>query len=211
LGFHVLLFNYRGVGMSEGAPSRDGLVLDLHAVVQYALDPVNGLGIGASNVVVCGRSLGGAVSTMLLSKMVHVQPNLILCNTRSFSTLRAAAAKLLSQNYGERVGNGAALGIKLLGWEMNAYQAWLTLKKEAPNGYRWIESVGNDDIILPGAKLLDRVTEGNGARVIQLDCTSGSGHNRALTSSEYQKRLRHITEGLSWNVVAEVKDQKKSQ
>lgn len=64
LGFHVLSFNYRGVGISQGTPSRDGLLLDLYSLVDYATAPIvqGGLNIDPSNVIVCGRSLGGAVS-----------------------------------------------------------------------------------------------------------------------------------------------------
>ena len=69
-GFHVLMFNYRGVGVSEGFPTRDGLLLDLHAVVDFAMRPEPyGLGVAPNRIVVCGRSLGGAVSTILLSEM----------------------------------------------------------------------------------------------------------------------------------------------
>jgi alpha/beta superfamily hydrolase len=197
LGFHVLLFNYRGVGASEGTPTRDGFLVDLYTVIKYAIDEVNGLGIKPSNVIVCGRSLGGAISTVLLSKIFPEYPNIILCNTRSFSTLKAAACKLLGQIHGDRVGNGAAVGIKLLGWELNSLKGWNTLNDET-NGYRWIESVGDDEILLPGAKLVDHLIH-NEHRIIHLDLGGVSGHNRALTSSEYMKRSKYIREGLAWN------------
>ena len=65
--------------------------------------------------------------------------------------------------------------------------------------YRWIETVGDDDIILPGAKLIDGLTGRSDIRVIHLDHGDASGHNRALKNSEYQKRYVFIQEGLKFN------------
>ena len=65
--------------------------------------------------------------------------------------------------------------------------------------YRWIETVGDDDIILPGAKLIDGLTGRSDIRVIHLDHGDVSGHNRALKNSEYQKRYVFIQEGLKFN------------
>ena len=202
-------FNYRGVGISEGVTSRDGLLLDLHAVIDYALAPTEqgGLGIDPSNVIVRGHSLGGAVSTLLLSETVSTTPDIVLCNTRSFSTLKAAACKLLSAQYSEKIGQIASLGITVLGWELDAATAWSKLT----TGFKWVESVGDDDIILPGAKLVDYLindsstttttTEHGGVtttpRIIQLAQGDRlSGHNRPLRSNEYAARWQMIQEAL---------------
>jgi len=136
----------------------------------------------------------------LLSEIVHTMPSLILCNTRSFSTLGLAASKLLGQQYGERVGKMAAYGIYGLDWELDSLKAWNNLENiSGNNGYRWIETVGDDDIILPGAKLIDGLTGRSDIRVIHLDHGDVSGHNRALKNSEYQKRYVFIQEGLKFN------------
>jgi pimeloyl-ACP methyl ester carboxylesterase len=193
------MFNYRGVGISEGTTSRDGLLLDLHAVIDYALAPTEqgGLGIESSNVVVRGHSLGGAVSTLLLAEMVSSTPDLVLCNTRSFSTLKAAASKLVGAQYGEKVGKVASVGISLLRWELDAATSWSKLT----TGFKWVESVGDDDIIFPGAKLVDHLqndsSDAEDHRIIQLAQGDRlSGHNRALRSNEYAARWQMIQEAL---------------
>ena len=175
-------------------------MLDLHAVIDYALAPteLGGLGIDPSNVIVRGHSLGGAVSTLLLSEMMSTTPDIVLCNTRSFSTLKAAACKLLSAQYSEKIGKIASLGITVLGWELDAATAWSKLT----TGFKWVESVGDDDIILPGAKLVDFLQNDGGVttttpRIIQLAQGDRlSGHNRPLRSNEYAARWQMIQEAL---------------
>ena len=201
-GFDVLLFNYRGVGVSEGYPTRDGLLLDLHALVDFATRPLPyGLGIPPARVVVCGRSLGGAISTILLGNEMCAQP-FVLCNTRSFAQLSATANLLLSQQYGARVGPLASKGIGILGWELDALAAWRKCK-----GFKWYETVADDDIILAGGKLSDgierikatgRTATGSGAALVESDLrrvelatsTGASSHNRMLYANEY--RMRHV-------------------
>ena len=201
MGLDVVLFNYRGVGISEGSPSRSGLVLDVHAAVDFAIRPrPEGLGVPADRIVVCGRSLGGAIGTIVCAELKH-HP-LILCNTRSFSTLGRAAHLLLEAQYGERVGKAANTGIWFLGWELDALAAWRQL-----TGYKWFESVSDDDIILQGAKLSDALVEGDGGenrvgsdagtlRRINMTPGRGSGHNRALLADEYRQRWAYMREAL---------------
>ena len=176
--------------MSEGFPTRDGLLLDLHAVVDFATRPEpHGLGIPASRVVVCGRSLGGAISTILLGNHLSAEP-FVLCNTRSFAKLSETANLLLSHQYGARVGRLASAGIGILGWELDALSAWGKVR-----GFKWFETVADDDIILVGAKLSDRLGEnssltGRDLRRVDLATSVGtSSHNRMLYANEY--RMRH--------------------
>lgn len=202
-GFHVLMFNYRGVGVSEGFPTRDGLLLDLHAVVDFAMRPEPyGLGVAPNRIVVCGRSLGGAVSTILLSEMSPLP--LILCNTRSFSKLSSTANLLLGQQYGLRIGSLASLGIGILGWELDALKVWTSIP-----GFKWFETVSDDDIILAGAKLSDGIdglrgqgsagillTERDLRRVELLASAGASSHNRMLFANEYRMRNDMINEAI---------------
>jgi hypothetical protein len=62
LGESVLLFDYRGYGQSEGAPSEAGLVRDAEAAWRYLTQT---RGIDAGRIVLMGRSLGGAVAAQL--------------------------------------------------------------------------------------------------------------------------------------------------
>lgn len=58
-GYHVVTFSYRGYGLSTGTPSETGIKTDAVCVLRYLADhPV----LGATKLVLYGRSLGGAVA-----------------------------------------------------------------------------------------------------------------------------------------------------
>jgi fermentation-respiration switch protein FrsA (DUF1100 family) len=63
-GVSVLAYDYRGYGKSEGAPTEEGVYLDVLA----AYDHLRTRGIPASRLVAFGESLGTVVSVHLASK-----------------------------------------------------------------------------------------------------------------------------------------------
>lgn len=65
LGFHVLLFDYRGYGRSEGQPSERGTYRDAEAAWKHL---VEARGVAPECVVVHGRSLGGGVAAWLAAR-----------------------------------------------------------------------------------------------------------------------------------------------
>jgi hypothetical protein len=66
LGLNTLIFDYRGYGGSEGKASEEGTYKDADAAWQY-LTKVRG--IEPRNVVIFGRSLGGAVGAWLAARV----------------------------------------------------------------------------------------------------------------------------------------------
>jgi fermentation-respiration switch protein FrsA (DUF1100 family) len=58
LHVNVLIFDYRGYGMSKGSPSEEGLYLDAEAVYNYV---VNEKKVPPQMIIGYGESLGGAV------------------------------------------------------------------------------------------------------------------------------------------------------
>ena len=58
-GAAVFLYDYRGYGKSEGAPTEKGIYLDGQAVVRYLRDEQS---VNVGNMIFFGRSLGGAVA-----------------------------------------------------------------------------------------------------------------------------------------------------
>ena len=66
LGLNVLMIDYRGYGQSEGSPSEAGVYLDAAAAWSYLVDDK---GFDANQVVIFGRSLGGAVAVDLASNV----------------------------------------------------------------------------------------------------------------------------------------------
>ena len=58
-GISVLMYDYRGYGQSDGRPSEKGLYRDIEAVVETLK---NDLGYSEQQIIMYGRSLGGAVA-----------------------------------------------------------------------------------------------------------------------------------------------------
>jgi fermentation-respiration switch protein FrsA (DUF1100 family) len=66
LPVNVLIIDYRGYGKSEGSPSEEGLYADARAAWDYLTTVRN---IPATQIVIFGESLGGAVAIDLASKV----------------------------------------------------------------------------------------------------------------------------------------------
>jgi len=62
LGLNVFIFDYRGYGRSEGSPSEQGLYRDAAASWRYLTET---RGFDPGQIVLFGRSLGGAVAAQL--------------------------------------------------------------------------------------------------------------------------------------------------
>lgn len=65
LGVNVFIFDYRGYGKSQGTPSEQGTYQDAEAAWNYL---TNNRQITDSNIVIMGRSLGGAVAAWLAAR-----------------------------------------------------------------------------------------------------------------------------------------------
>ncbi len=65
MGLDVLLFDYRGFGLSEGSPGEEGIYLDAEAAYAHLVDV---RGIEPARIVVFGRSLGAAVGIELAAR-----------------------------------------------------------------------------------------------------------------------------------------------
>jgi fermentation-respiration switch protein FrsA (DUF1100 family) len=83
----VFLFDYRGYGHSAGRPNEAGCIADGHAAQRWLAER---MGIKPNEVVLMGRSLGGAVAVALASE---VGAQALVVET-SFSTMTDVAATL---------------------------------------------------------------------------------------------------------------------
>lgn len=66
LKLNILIIDYPGYGESEGYPSEDGLYQSADAAWQYLIDEEK---IDPKNIIIFGRSLGGAVAVDLASRV----------------------------------------------------------------------------------------------------------------------------------------------
>lgn len=60
LGYNILLFDYRGFGLSQGSPDEIGTYRDVQAAWDYLIDERS---IPPEQIVLHGRSLGGALAS----------------------------------------------------------------------------------------------------------------------------------------------------
>jgi len=86
LGLPVLLFDYRGYGRSEGAPSESGTYQDALAAWAWLVEQ---RGIAAERIVFLGRSLGAAIATWLAAQR---RPGALIIES-TFSSLPELAAE----------------------------------------------------------------------------------------------------------------------
>ncbi|MEK6565689.1 MAG: alpha/beta hydrolase, partial [Bacteroidota bacterium] len=83
-GFHVLMFDYRGYGKSEGSPSEEGIYRDGRAAFDHAaMIP----GVDPKKIFLWGTSLGGAVAVDVATQ----RPAAGLILESSFSSARDVA------------------------------------------------------------------------------------------------------------------------
>jgi len=87
LGLDVFIFDYRGYGHSEGKPTEQGTYKDAEAAWRYLIEERQ---VSPNEVIVFGRSLGGAVASWLIQS--HTPGALILEST--FTSLPDIAATL---------------------------------------------------------------------------------------------------------------------
>ncbi|MEJ2142371.1 MAG: alpha/beta hydrolase [Gammaproteobacteria bacterium] len=88
LGLNVLIIDYRGYGMSEGELSEQGIYTDARAAWKYLQEK---LGYKTSDIIIFGRSLGGAVAAKLSSQ---VKPRALILES-TFSSVRDMASRAL--------------------------------------------------------------------------------------------------------------------
>lgn len=87
LGLSVLIFDYRGYGQSSGEPSEKGVYRDARSCYDWL---VNEKGFTPQDVIIFGRSLGGAVAIDLATRV----PGRAVIVESSFTSAAAMARKI---------------------------------------------------------------------------------------------------------------------
>lgn len=80
LGLSVLIIDYRGYGKSRGKPSEQGTYIDAETAWTYLSNEKN---IPPENIIIFGRSLGGAIAARLAEK----HPSAALIMESSFTAI----------------------------------------------------------------------------------------------------------------------------
>jgi pimeloyl-ACP methyl ester carboxylesterase len=93
LGLNVLIIDYRGYGQSKGNPNEQGLYQDATASWRYLTEDK---GFDPENIIIFGRSLGGAVAAQLAS-VVEARGLILESTMSSASDFARAVFKILSR------------------------------------------------------------------------------------------------------------------
>lgn len=119
---NVFVFNYRGTDKDPGCATRDGLVYDGDAAIQYVRDVLK---VPEKKMIVHGHSLGAGVG----SEVAALHPQVNYCNDRSFSSLSEQVKMMFG---GGAIGNAIARILKACGWEYDSIGNWEKIK-----GHKW--------------------------------------------------------------------------
>ncbi len=92
LGYNIFIFDYRGFGRSDGIPSEKGLYSDALGAYDY----LKSRGFDSRDIVLFGRSLGGAVAVFLASEIEGFKGVIV---DSSFESIRAMSYAKLGFNY----------------------------------------------------------------------------------------------------------------
>ena len=107
-GYGIFMIDYRGHGKSEGVPYEQGLYIDLESSINYL---VNNENVKRDNIILWGRSMGGAIVADIASRDKF--KGIILEST--FTNLRDEAIHLTSTSILEsKLGFWCALSTKFV-------------------------------------------------------------------------------------------------
>lgn len=175
-GWNVFCFDYRGYGRSEGRPSRDGLVRDGHAAIDYVKSRPD---VDPARIVVFGQSLGAAVAIVVVAAREDVAG--LVCDG-GFSHYRRIVAWHIRRNPLLRV---VAFWIP---WLMDdGYDPIDSVARVAPTPLVILHGT-SDDVVDPAMarELYEAAGEPKELWMIE-----GAGHYEALAAraEEWQPRL----------------------
>ncbi|XP_047363211.1 protein ABHD13 isoform X1 [Vespa velutina] len=86
---NILMVEYRGYGLSQGSPSEEGLYMDARAGIDYLTSKTN---INTDEIIVFGRSLGGAIAIDLATKEENARRIWCLILENTFTSIPDMAA-----------------------------------------------------------------------------------------------------------------------
>lgn len=91
-GYNVLMLDYRGYGLSQGAPKLADLFIDIETAADYIAQRDD---LRRSPLVILGQSLGGALAITAAAKLKHKFDIAAVISDSAFSSYRAIARERL--------------------------------------------------------------------------------------------------------------------
>lgn len=93
---NILMLEYRGYGLSQGSPSEEGLYMDARAGIDYLFTRTD---INTNEIIVFGRSLGGAVAIDLATKEENSRRIWCLILENTFTSIPDMAALFVGSKF----------------------------------------------------------------------------------------------------------------
>lgn len=90
-GMHVLCFDYRGYGLSEGRPDRAGVLADSRAAIRYAASRPEA---DPDRIVLLGQSLGGANAVVAAATLTDLPVRGVIVDSAFYSYRSIVADKI---------------------------------------------------------------------------------------------------------------------
>jgi hypothetical protein len=149
--FNILMYNYPGVGASEGVPSKEMMVKTHRAMLTFLEDSQNG--VGAKSIIDIGHSIGGGVQGEALKKHeLKKDIDYVFIKNKTFSQLSKVPDFI----------SGAIL--RFFGWEMDSVESSKNLTRKEiivqSADVQRIRNIGcdesllkDDDVIFPESSL----------------------------------------------------------
>jgi len=124
--FHLVLFDHRECGNSQGKAHAKGLIQDGEAVYHYVNKE---LGVDENHIDLCGFSLGAAVATLVKAR--HKATKGCLISNRSFQSLDKAVKGMFSHLFNPISNLLSKAAVKIThssGWILDPFEAWKTIQ-----------------------------------------------------------------------------------
>jgi pimeloyl-ACP methyl ester carboxylesterase len=187
---NFILFNYRGVGDSQGFPNtaRD-LVLDGITPI----DSLKKMGVKDSNIYLEGISLGGGISAQAASH----HPKVNAANLKSFSSMANLLNGVVHNSLVEKhkwsscaakslawvISGLAGHILSTMGWEIDSAKAWPKIQ-----GKKRIETANQDQLMIGDGRLANYLKLQNDPTHLPYD----GDHNGLPPPEAIQKRAIHF-------------------
>lgn len=151
LGFNVVLFNYRGVGGSEGTPVQGQDLIDDGKAIVQAVKMGNIKGLAAivdADIVLDGTSIGGAVALAVGKE----HPDMLVAANHTFSNWNAAAGSVVSHKTTPIIGI-AAQWLATCSRRATSLNNTESLKSRGERSVTIIQTAGQDELLNQDVRL----------------------------------------------------------
>ncbi|CAO2823175.1 unnamed protein product [Amaranthus hypochondriacus] len=186
---NVFMLSYRGYGASDGYPSQHGITMDAQAALDHLMQRTD---IDTSQIIVFGRSLGGAVGAALTKNNPEKISALILENT--FTSILDMAGVLLPFLKWV-IGGSTAKGLKIMNFLVRSPWSTIDIIGQIKQPILFISGL-QDEMVPPiHMKMLYAKAAAHNKQCYFVEFPSGMHMDTWLTGGDrYWRTIQHFME-----------------